>query len=196
MEACFRGEKEIVGGFLMENKKKIIFFGNWGIGKKALEYLINFGFKPSAVVTQYELNSEDEYYNIVYKIAEEKKFPVFTSLKEFYENFLINADSENYIGICVAFNKKIPEYILSMLDIINFHPSILPGYRGSSPILWQIKDRLPYIGITAHYMTEDWDWGEIINQMKLPVDYRMSFESLIEYSKEQVGKFIIRTLNL
>ena len=67
------------------------------------------------------------------------------------------------------FSKKllsIPEQ-----GAINFHPSLLPRCRGAHPHFWSIATGERLGGITAHYMTEDIDDGDIIAQIKFPIDH-------------------------
>lgn len=54
---------------------------------------------------------------------------------------------------------EIPKY-----GVINFHPSLLPQYRGPNPVFWSILRGDKLTGITAHYMTEKLDSGPVILQ--------------------------------
>lgn len=53
---------------------------------------------------------------------------------------------------------------------VNFHPSLLPKYRGAHPHFWTILNGDNIGGITAHFMTEKIDDGDIISQIEIPVD--------------------------
>jgi methionyl-tRNA formyltransferase len=67
---------------------------------------------------------------------------------------------------CVAcFPRRIPEAILHLprLGFLNLHPSLLPAYRGPSPLFWQLRDGAP-TGVTIHYMDEAFDTGPIAAQ--------------------------------
>lgn len=48
------------------------------------------------------------------------------------------------------------------LGVINVHTSLLPRYRGPAPIQWAIRDGEPTIGVTAHWMDERIDTGNVI----------------------------------
>lgn len=52
---------------------------------------------------------------------------------------------------------------------INFHPSLLPMFRGAHPHFWCIAKGAKFSGITAHLMTENIDDGDILVQIKFPI---------------------------
>jgi methionyl-tRNA formyltransferase len=54
---------------------------------------------------------------------------------------------------------------------INFHPSLLPRFRGAHPHFWSIATGEKLGGITAHFMTEKIDNGEIIAQIEFPIGH-------------------------
>jgi methionyl-tRNA formyltransferase len=67
---------------------------------------------------------------------------------------------------CVScFPWRIPPDILRLprLGFLNLHPSLLPAYRGPSPLFWQLRDGAP-AGVTIHTMDEAFDAGPIAAQ--------------------------------
>lgn len=74
-----------------------------------------------------------------------------------------------------SFPYKIPEKVLTVpkFGFINFHPSILPSYRGPDPMFWQLKNGLIETGITAYKLDKHIDAGPIIHiekELISPVD--------------------------
>lgn len=63
------------------------------------------------------------------------------------------------------FSKEL--LINSKFEVINFHYSYLPNYRGMNIPTWVIYNQEPYTGITWHYVTEIIDAGEIIARKKI-----------------------------
>ena len=62
---------------------------------------------------------------------------------------------------------------------VNFHPSLLPKFRGAHPHYWAIVRGEKESGLTAHFMTEQIDDGDIIAQIDFPIqDY--DYEQLCE----------------
>jgi|TARA_B110001450_G_scaffold255352_1_gene282669 methionyl-tRNA formyltransferase len=60
---------------------------------------------------------------------------------------------------------------------INFHSSLLPKYRGGSPIFWQLwfKD---IVGVTIHFIYEKIDKGDIVLQSEVEVKRGDDIDSL------------------
>jgi UDP-hydrolysing UDP-N-acetyl-D-glucosamine 2-epimerase len=173
--------------------KKIIFFGNWGPGDKALRKLLQAGFEISGVVTQHDEEKEptDGYYNIVYNTARENCIPIFNDCNE-----LINEgpDTADHTGVSVAYNRIFRGDILDKLRIVNFHPSRLPDYRGPSPVEWQIKDGCCSIGMTAHYVDSGIDTGMIINRSEHSVDDRKSYRDFLVEFNGRFSDFVVETV--
>lgn len=63
---------------------------------------------------------------------------------------------------------------------INVHPSLLPKYRGTSPIFWAIKNGEREAGVTIHLVDEGVDTGDIILQRKIDVSPGMTEEMLTQ----------------
>ncbi|MBK9638576.1 MAG: hypothetical protein IPO63_12465 [Bacteroidetes bacterium] len=74
--------------------------------------------------------------------------------------------------ICVAgFSKKIPTSILSipLLGTINIHTGPLPLYRGAHPFFALIKKEDRMGGVSIHWMNENFDDGEILAVVDVPL---------------------------
>lgn len=70
--------------------------------------------------------------------------------------------------ICMGWNKKLPDEFMSVYKkCINCHSGLLPDYRGNRaymPLYANIPDEY---GVTIHYMTSNFDDGNILKQAKL-----------------------------
>jgi methionyl-tRNA formyltransferase len=53
---------------------------------------------------------------------------------------------------------------------LNFHPSLLPAYRGASPFYWVIRNGESKTGLTAHYLTSNPDAGDILSTVETCLD--------------------------
>lgn len=71
----------------------------------------------------------------------------------------------------VAYGKIIPPQILTLppLGCINVHPSLLPKYRGASPIQAALASGEQVTGVTIMYQSEALDAGDIILQRRVPI---------------------------
>lgn len=82
--------------------------------------------------------------------------------------------------VVVSFGLIIPRWFLEIPKIgaINVHPSLLPHYRGPSPIQWAIWNGEKETGITIMKMNEKMDAGDILHQEALPIDPKEDSEAL------------------
>jgi methionyl-tRNA formyltransferase len=64
---------------------------------------------------------------------------------------------------------KAPLLALPSRGALNMHGSLLPRYRGRSPVNWAVLHGEPRTGATLHYMTEKPDAGDIVAQMAVPI---------------------------
>jgi len=72
--------------------------------------------------------------------------------------------------IMSCFPWRIPESLLKIpaLGWWNLHPSLLPAYRGPTPIFWQSRAGEKNTGVSLHQVTADLDSGAILGQHALP----------------------------
>jgi methionyl-tRNA formyltransferase len=52
---------------------------------------------------------------------------------------------------------------------VNVHGALLPQYRGCNPIQWALLNHETETGVTMHYMTPEFDAGDIIAQWRVPI---------------------------
>ena len=98
--------------------------------------------------------------------------------------------------VCFAFPWLIPPQALAVppLGWVNCHPSLLPAYRGPTPVSWAIRNGETEIGITFHRMDESFDTGAILAQGRVPLDDDDTFESLTAKSGPVTGQLLITAL--
>ena len=58
---------------------------------------------------------------------------------------------------------------LARIACWNIHPSLLPKYRGPSPVFWQIHNGERQTGVTLHEITDRLDAGNIVAQKSFPL---------------------------
>lgn len=86
---------------------------------------------------------------------------------------------EGSIGIAAGFNQIFRARSIRHFDaLINFHPSILPHYRGAIPSYWTLKNRELRTGFTAHQITENVDAGPILHQQYVDIPSGISEKAL------------------
>lgn len=87
---------------------------------------------------------------------------------------------EASLGVSAAYGRIIPPHALSHTPhgILNIHPSLLPKYRGSSPIQTQIAEGVQETGVTIIKMDEKMDHGPVVTQFKDEIMPADTFETL------------------
>ena len=75
------------------------------------------------------------------------------------------------LHVTAAYGKLIPREVLEIprLGSVNVHPSLLPKYRGASPIASAILNGERETGVTIMYMAAELDAGDVILQRRLPI---------------------------
>ena len=152
---------------------KIIFFGSASIGFPTLEKLLVGNDELLAVVTQPDRPAGRNRKLTpcpVKQFAIERRIPVLSpeNVKDGYEELAaLNAD----LFIVIAYGQYIPKAIreLPPHGAINLHPSLLPEYRGSSPIQWAIANGDTVTGVSIIYVAKKMDAGDILLQQEFPI---------------------------
>ncbi|MFA6391299.1 MAG: methionyl-tRNA formyltransferase [Patescibacteria group bacterium] len=90
------------------------------------------------------------------------------------------SDLELDVAIVVAYGKIIPEKVLDMPKHgwLNIHGSLLPKFRGASPIQAAILNGETETGVTLMKIDAGLDTGAIIKQKIIPISNEDNFESL------------------
>ena len=89
------------------------------------------------------------------------------SMKVEFEIFTIHdtpPDSPFDLGVSYCYPRKITNPTLSKpkKGFVNYHPGLLPKYKGPTELDDAIKNKEMNWGVTLHYMNEEYDSGEII----------------------------------
>ncbi len=154
---------------------KILFMGTPLFAIPSLEAIVDGGYDLIGVVTQPDRpkgRGKRLAAPPVKEWALERDIPVYQPEKvrepEFVET--VRKLSPDLI-VTAAFGQILPKTILDIppLGCINVHASLLPKYRGASPIQQAIIDGEKETGITIMYMDVGMDTGDIILQKKIEI---------------------------
>jgi len=165
---------------------KIGYFGTPEHSAKLLNALIQEGHDVLFVATNLDKpigRDKHPTASPVKKLAVEKNIPVLQ-----FPNIRNDAaiDKMNSFGadiyIVFAYGYIIPSRIFNFpkLGTINLHGSLLPEYRGASPVQSAILDGKEETGATIQYITEELDAGDIISQVKVSISHDDTFGTLLE----------------
>jgi methionyl-tRNA formyltransferase len=80
------------------------------------------------------------------------------------------------LGVSVSCPQRIRTKILGLppLGFLNIHSSLLPKYAGLAPYFWVLAENQRETGITVHYMTEQFDEGNILVQRRVSIPQGIS----------------------
>ena len=112
-----------------------------------------------------------------FKIDENK----FENKKEF-EKEIIKILKENDIELIVmaGWMKIVSENFVNNFEnkIINIHPSLLPSFKGKSPISDALKNKCLITGCSVHFVDKEIDNGKLIMQAAICIDSKDNIDSL------------------
>ncbi len=167
---------------MTNTSKTIIFFGTDDFSAASLRALIAQGFSIGAVVTKPDSQKgrgRKLTKSIVKEIAEQHAIPVWQPLKvgdiaADIQALTADNDEESArpIGVLVSYGKIIPESIINLFNpgIVNVHPSLLPKYRGPSPIESAILHGDVETGVTIMQLSKAMDAGPIYTQITVALE--------------------------
>lgn len=161
---------------------RIIFFGTANISKYFLENIDNkhkivsvvtMCDKPVGRANKIKAPAVKEYaveQNISYIQVDKFNDEITQKIKD------CNAD----VGVVVSFGKIIPEKIFTLpkYGCFNIHFSLLPKYRGASPVQQALIEGAGKTGVTAFYIEKGLDTGDILLQKEIEIDIKDTSETL------------------
>ena len=109
-------------------------------------------------------------------------------------NILESIQADLFIVVAYKF---IPSsvYKLSKKGAINLHASLLPKYRGASPIQYALLNGENKTGLTTFYLNNAIDKGRVISQIELPINDRITFNDLYKELSNLSKKILEDTIN-
>jgi len=150
--------------------KTIVFFGTEDFSLVALKGLHGAGFNISAVITKPDSKRGRKQLMTppaVKIYAEQHGIKVLqpSKLKDSIND--IEQLGEN-IGVLVSYGKIVPDEIIDLFNpgIVNLHPSLLPKYRGPSPIESAILSGDETTGISIMKLASAMDAGPVYRQVE------------------------------
>ena len=165
---------------------KIGYFGTPSCSSLLLEKLLQANIKISFVVTGLDQpkkrNKKILVPSEVKKIALMNQIPVF-QFRKFDEVAKQKLEPFNCdIFVVYAFGILLPKFIFAIpiFQTINLHGSLLPEFRGASPVQAAILNGKSKTGITLQYITERMDEGNIILQKETPIQQDDTGKSLLK----------------
>lgn len=179
---------------------KVVFMGTPDFAKTVLEAVFEAGHEITAVYTQPDRpkgRSGEPVFSPVKEYALEHGFTVYQPERikrsEAVEELKkIEAD----VYVVAAYGQILSEEILNIprYGAFNAHGSLLPMYRGSSPIQRAIADGQSVTGVSVQKMDKGMDTGDIVLKEEVPILYTDDETSMYEKLAILAGKLMVETL--
>lgn len=136
-------------------------------------------------------------------VSQKAKIPIFLRFNDFRQKNSVSSFLKNIdLALVYAYGNIVPKELLSLpkYGFWNIHPSLLPKYRGPSPIASPLINGDKTTGVTIIKMDASIDHGSIIAQESLTIqdtDYRMDLEKkLTDLGFEMFKNLILKLLTI
>jgi methionyl-tRNA formyltransferase len=179
----------------------LVFFGSPRFAVPSLKSLIEAGEKVEAVVTQTDKpvgRSRRPQAPPVKEFALERGLRVLQPPSMRDEAFLreLEAIRPEFI-VVVAYGRILTKRVLAAPSKapVNLHASLLPRYRGASPIAWAVINGEKETGLTTMLITEGLDEGDILLQERHGIRPDDTADSLALRLSEAGGPLLVKTLS-
>ncbi len=177
---------------------KIIFFGTEKHSLGTLKALVEHGTEIAAVITK-----PDALKGRGHKLTQPpvKEFAITHNIPVWQPNKLIEIiddirQLQPVAGVLVAYGKIIPQRVIDLFNpgIINLHPSLLPKWRGPSPIEATIANQDTETGISIMQLEAGMDSGPVYIQKTVPLSGNESkldlYNSLFSLGNQTLINFL------
>jgi len=160
------------------------------IGKDDIEIIAVFTQPDKKVGRKQELKMSE-----VKVVALEASLEVYQPQKlRDSENVKILQSLKPDMMIVAAYGQILPKDILDISPCINLHASILPQYRGASPIQQMLLNSDDKGGVTAMLMDEGLDTGDILAVSLLKIDVNMMLDTLYKKLTDMASDLTLRVV--
>lgn len=184
---------------MLRNDISIAFFGTPDLTLPILDELESAGFLPKIIVT-----GEDERKGRHLELQEPapkawaKKREILVLQpgklgKDFLEEF---KKYDIDLGIVVAYGKILPQALLDIpkYGMINVHYSLLPKYRGATPVESAILNGDTETGVVIQKMVYELDAGDVIEEEKTAIRENETAPELRNRLNEVAKKMLIKAV--
>ena len=179
-------------------KTPIIFFGTEDFSAVSLQKLIDEGFKIAGIITKPDSRKgRGQKFQApkVKQTGEKFNIPVLqpqkmSEITDFVKKF------EKPAGVLVSFGRIIPQEIIDLFTpaIVNVHPSLLPKYRGSSPIESAILNGDEKTGVSLMKLSKEMDAGDVYSQEEIELSKTETASDLYKTCGEIGAEMLVRDL--
>jgi methionyl-tRNA formyltransferase len=181
-------------------KNRTIFLGTPDFAIPSLEALIHADYEIVSVITQPDRESGR---GKLVNSSPVKKFAIVKGLDVFQPETLKDKKVLDYVSklkpqliIVAAYGLLITPEILAVPEFgcLNVHPSLLPKYRGSSPVATVILNGDEVTGVTIMLMDKGLDTGPVLRQIEAPIAKEDTTGSLTTGLARVGAQLLVKTI--
>ena len=176
---------------------KVLFLGSPEFAKIVLSYVIESHHEVVAVICQCDKPSGRGNKLTPPEIkpyALEQNIPVL-QFEKVNRNIEEIKQLDFDIFVTASFGQILSRDFLAMKEGLNVHPSMLPKYRGATPIQTALLHNDKETGITIQKMRYEVDSGEIYAQEKFVIEDDDDFVSLSTKLAHRSGQMLVEVLD-
>lgn len=130
--------------------------------------------------------------------ANKKNIPVYktSNINDKNSEFFIKTLNPDII-LMVGYGNKIEQHIFNIpkYGILNIHPSVLPKFKGATPIQHAILNGDKETGVSIIQINDEFDSGKILNIERCPINDNENFISLSEKLVKIAKKCALKVLS-
>ncbi len=180
---------------------RTVFFGSPASALPSLNKLLEAGHSIELIITQPDKPSgrgKKLMSSAVKKVALELNIPFYQPLKIRKDPVALEKikDIQPDVNIVVAYGQIIPSSIIYLPwhNSVNVHFSLLPKYRGASPVQWALLNGEEKTGITIFELNEKMDEGDILAQEEVEILPEENAAELEARLAQKGADLLIRTI--
>ena len=187
--------------FHMEKSNlKLVFMGTPEISAYVFEKMILNGYRFVGLVAQpdHPVGRKGLLEKVPTKvIAEKYNVPVFQPVK-IRDDYSFIDEIKPDLVITLAYGQIVPQGFLDKVPMgcLNLHGSLLPKYRGASPIQTALINNEKVTGVTLMEMVKAMDAGRMYAKKEIVIDEEDNATSLFNKVKEAASELVIESLPL
>lgn len=174
-----------------------VVFAYHDVGCRCLATLIEAGVKVALVVTHRDNSAENVWFGSVAEAARRAGIPVEMPEDPNAEPLVARVQSlKPDLLFSFYFRHMLKPALLTVppRGAWNMHGSLLPRYRGRSPVNWAVLHGERETGMTLHRMVEKPDAGEILGQEAVPIGNNDTAHDVFGKLTPAAGRVLARAL--
>jgi len=135
--------------------------------------------------------------NSIQSLALIDSIPLIKLSKNYTDEISLLSSYQADVILVSCYSRLLPQSILSIAKkgCFNIHPSLLPSFRGPSPLFWQFREGINDFGVTLHRMTAEFDSGNIISQESITMRGGVNINEATMFLAKTASYLILNTLD-